>query len=775
MNDFRFAIRRLLRARAFTLAAVATLALGIGATTAVVTLANALLLRPLPYRDADRLVHIWEVRDSRSEASFPDFEDFRANSRTIREFAGYGRPRVTLRGSEGAEQVQAARVTDNFFDVLGVAPARGRTFVHGEDVTGGPRVVVLSDALWRRRFGADPRIVGRAVDVDGRMYEVVGVLPPSFQFAFARGAEVWMPLQPSEQMRGQRRMRWINVIARLNPGVDAKAADRELDAIAAQLAEKYPDSNRGASTEVVPLREELTGPVRPAVLVLACAAGFVLLIACVNVASLMIGRVAARQRDVAIRFALGASRMSVARDMVLEALVLCVAGALAGAFVGLTALRALATTVPRELLAMLPNLATLTLDARVLAIVTLVVAACAMLIGLWPALRASSSGLAERGVAGSVQKRTLRSALVVAEIALALILLAGAALTLRSMAALASVETGYQPEHVLTLRASFPTDRYTSDASLMAVQQRVLDAISNAAFVDKLPSIGGTTLSFRSMDSEEKHEANIRVVSADYFRVMGVSVLRGRAFDARDRVDAPPAVIINNELARRFLRAGDATMRVGDQVMSIAGVVADERVGPIDEPVTPVLYLPLTQSAEDSLTLVVRTRRNAATIVGTLQSIDRDIAVAGVAPMTTVMASSPNVFLRRATTLVIGAFAGISLLLALVGIYSVIAESVASRTREMAIRLSVGARPSGIVALVARDGLRLGVIGLALGLFGALLLTRSMQSILFGVGAHDPIAFATVAALLLVTVLAASCVPAIRAARIDPAVALRQE
>jgi putative ABC transport system permease protein len=779
MNELRHAVRRLLRSRGFTLAAIATLALGIGATTAIVTLANALFLRPLPYRDADRLVHLWEIRASknygRSETSFPSFEDWRASSRTVEMFAGYGWPRVTLRGSGGAEQLQAARVSDTFFDVLGTRAQLGRMFVRGEDVPNGPRVAVLSDGLWRRRFGSDTGIVGRAINIDGTAYEVIGVLPAAFHFAPSRGAELWIPLQPGGSMHTSRGMRWVNVIARLRPGVTPEAADRELDTIAAEIARAHPDSNAGASVEVVPLREQLVGPVQGPVVLLGIAALFVLLIACVNVASLMIGRVAARRHDVAVRFALGATRASVARSLVVEALVLCAAGAAAGAAVGVSALRAMVMTVPQDLLALMPYLRTLAVDSRVLAVVCLVVAACAVLIGVWPALRASREW--HLGTRGTTARRTLRSALVVAEIALALVLLTGAALTLRSLAALAAVDPGYRAENVYTLRVAFPGDRYDDEAKLIAIHRRVLDVIPGAAMIDKLPSLGGGTVSFTTAADPEKREANIRGISPRYFAVMSVPLLRGRDFDARDRVDSPPAAIVNRELARRYLGTEDPVgrvLRIGGTELQVVGVAGDERIGPVDEPVTPVLYVPLSQNPDDSVAIVVR---NADTpgIVRTLQQIDRDIAVAGVAPMTAVVASSPAIFLRRATAVVIAAFAVASLLLALVGLYAVIAEAVTARTREIAVRVSVGAKPGEIVALVARDGARLGLIGVGTGVAGGLLLTRSMESLLFGVGVHDPVAFGGTSALLLLTAVIASLIPAVRAARIDPAVALRQE
>jgi putative ABC transport system permease protein len=779
MSELRHAVRRLLRARGFTLAAVVTLALGIGATTAIVTLANALFLRPLPYRDAERLVHLWEVRASknygRSETSFPNFEDWRASSRTVELFAGYGWPRVTLRGTGGAEQLQAARVSDTFFDVLGTRAQLGRTFVRGEDVANGPRVAILSDALWRRRFGADANILGRAINVDGVSYEVVGVLSPTFHFAPSRGAELWVPLQPNDSMRTRRQMRWVNVIARLKPGVTAEAADRELDAIAAQLAQRHPDSNAGASVDVVPLREQLTGPVRGPVVLLGIAALFVLLIACVNVASLMIGRVAARRHDVAVRFALGATRASVARSLVVEALVLSAAGAIAGAFVGVSALRAMVMTVPPDLLALMPYLRTLTVDARVLAVVCLAVAACAVLIGVWPAIRASREyHFGGRGIAA---KRTLRSALVVGEIALALVLLTGAALTLLSLAALAAVDPGYRAENVLTLRVAFPGDRYDNEAKLAAVQRRVLDALPGAAMIDKLPSLGGGTISFTTAADSEKREANVRAITPRYFEVMSVPLLRGRDFDARDTLDVPLVAIVNRELARRYLRTDDPvgrTLRIGNNDLQIVGVAGDERIGPLDEPVTPVLYLALTQAVDDSVAIVVK-NANATDVVRTLQQIDADIAVAGVAPMTAIVASSPSVFLRRATSVVVAAFAAVSLLLALVGLYAVIAEAVTSRTREIAVRVSIGAKPGEIVALIARDGARLGLLGVGIGVAGGLVLTRSMESLLFGVGVHDPLAFGGTSILLLATAVAASLIPALRATRIDPAVALRQE
>ncbi|HJQ38156.1 MAG TPA: ABC transporter permease, partial [Thermoanaerobaculia bacterium] len=363
IHDVRLAVRRLLRARGFTLASVVTLGAGIAATASIFTLASALLLRPLPYRDSARLVHLWEVREAknyaRSEASYPDFQDWRAESRTVETFAGYSWPRVTLRGGAGAEQLQAARVTDSFFQVLGVSAALGRTL----DAT-TPQSVLLSDGIWHRRFGADRAIVGKTVNIDGEAFGVAGVLPPSFHFAPSRGADLWLPVQPTERMRTARAMRWLNVVAKLKPGVSAAAAEQELAAIAARIAREHPDSNRGTSVQVVPLREQFLGPIRMPVLVLGCAALLVLLIACANVASLAIGRAARHQKDLSVLLALGARRSGIVRLLVAEAVVLSMAGAVVGVPLGMAALRALVAAMPANMIALLPALQTITLDAR---------------------------------------------------------------------------------------------------------------------------------------------------------------------------------------------------------------------------------------------------------------------------------------------------------------------------------------------------------------------------------------------------------------------------
>lgn len=793
MNELALAIRRLLRSSGFTVAAVTTLALGIGATTAIVTLANALLLRPLPYRNVDRLVHLWQFRagesESRSELSFQDYRDWQASAtRTVERFGGYSWPRLTVRGSQGAEELQGARVTDSFFDVLGVHAALGRTFVRGEDVTNGPRVALISDAFWRRRFGADREVIRKTIDIDGETFEIVGVLPETFHFAPARGAEVWIPLRPSGWRLG-RSGRWVKTIALLKPGVTTQAADRELDALSAELARRYPDTNRGASAEVMLLRDFLIGPAKPTVLVLTFAALFVVLIACANVASLMLERVAARQQDIAVRFALGATRIEVASALVAEALVLAVVGAVAGAFIGLWALRALVLTVPADLIGQMPYLGSLTPDARVFGVVSLVVAACVLLISIWPATRAARGwSFVQRGVAGGREKRRLRRSLVVVEIALALMLLTGAALTLRSMAALANVETGYRAEGVLTLRVAFPAHRYHGDAELAAAQSQAIERVARAtggavALVDVLPSMGlGGTTTVTTEAGGTEHAVNIRAVTPDYFRAMSIQLLRGRAFVDGDRPGAPLVAIVNRQLARRVFgteNAAGRTLLLGEDAVRIEGVVMDERLGRADQAITPAIYMSLAQAGDATVSMVVQAGANPAsvsgTVVETLKALDRDIAVSGVAPMTTIIASQPATFLRRASTVVISAYAGVSLFLALIGIYAVIAESVTACTRELAVRISLGATPADILGMITRDGLSLGFFGLGVGLAGAFVLTRFMRSLLFGVDAHDPIAFVSVAVLLLLTAMLASLVPAIRALRIDPPTALRQE
>ncbi len=794
-DDLRLALRRLLRARTFTITAVITLALGIGATTAIFTIVNAVLLRPLPYRDADRLVHLWEVRAQkdygRSEASFPDFEDWKAQSRTVEMFAGYSLPRVSLFEGGRADQLQAAIVTDTFFDVLGVNTALGRTFRRGEELETAPRVAILTDALWRRRFGSDRNVIGRTVHIDGETWEVAGVLPPEFHFAPSRGAEIYLPIRPDEVLRTRRKMRWINVIARLRPGVTSVDADREIDAIAARIAAAYPDSNEGASVDVVPLREQLLGSTRPVVLLLASAALFVFFIACANVGGLMIARSVAHERSTMVRMALGARRSAIVRHLLAEGVLLTAAGTTLGVMLGLRAIRALVALLPPVMLSILPALRTLTLDLRFAAVVSTLVLATVLGAALWPALRTAGrldagSLLHGRGTTGGRRERRLRSLLVVLEIALSLLLVTGAGLMVRSLDALFGVSTGYDPNGVLTMRLSMPS---MSDDSAMAVtQQRVVDALAaipGATFVSlvsKLPSVGGTTTGFHTWRDAEEREANYRTAGAGYFALMRIPVIRGREFDRRDRMGSQNVVLVNRLLANRDLGGEDVvgrTLRMRDEEFTIAGVVGDERVGPLDDDVTPVLYFPAAQGPSSSVSVVLRTTgdpmRLAHAAEEAVRAVDPSIAVAAVAPMTKVVAETPMTFLRRMTAIVVGAFAAISLILALVGIYGVMAESVAIRRREIGVRLSFGALPSSIVGMVMRESFVLTLMGTLAGAVAALVLSRGMRSLLYGVGPADPVSFAAGAAILVVTAAAAALLPAMRASRTDPVSVLRDE
>ena len=792
LHDLTQALRRLSRARSFTVAATVTLAVGIGATTSIFTLANAVLLRPLPYADSDRLVHLWEIREKkdygRSEASIPDYEDWKAASRTIEKFAGYSWPRVTMRLGAGAEELQAARVTDSFFDVLGVRAQLGRTFGEGE----APTRVLLSDGLWQRRFGGDRAVVGTMLRIDGKSYEVGGVLPPSFHFGPSRGAELWLPLEPGEAMLTRRSYRGLNVIARLKPGVTADVADQELDGIAARIAAEYPDSNKGTSVEVVGLREQLVGRVRPIVLVLGCAALFVLLVACVNVASLMIARVTSREHDLAILMALGATRAVLVRQLLAEAVVLSILGTAGGVAIGHWGLQALVSTVPANIAAQLPSIQHLTLDFRVLVVLAAVMTSCALLIAIAPLARLRSFGrfgaIESRTVTANVGKRRLRSTLVAVQLALSVVLLAGAILTIRSLSALLQEKTGYNPDALLTVGLALPADRYETAADLAGVQQRLLEAVgalpgvTGASLVDKLPSLGGGTIGFHAAGAAREVEANIRGAGPRYFAVMQVPLVIGRDFDDRDTPSSPRVVIVNRLLAERHLGGSDVVGRaltIGQREYQIVGVAGDERVGPLDQPATPVVYYAASQSPSVRTTLAIRTTGESlvtsSVVVQAIRQIDSGIAIGAIAPMRVVLASSPQTFYRRVSMVVITGLAAIALFLAMVGVYAVIADSVATRRKEIAIRISCGAEERRIALMILRESFVLAGAGAAGGLAVAFLVTRLMEAILFGVNARDPFTFAMAPALLIVTAVAASLIPAYRAMRVDPILALRND
>jgi predicted permease len=790
------------------LVAALTLALGIGANTAIFSVIDAALLRSLPYRAPDRLVHLWETKRSRDfeqrEASYPDFLDWRAQGAEVFEgLAGYTGRAVTLTDAGEATRARGAAVTANFFDLLGVSAVAGRTFVAGEDGLEAKRVVVISHGLWQRRFGGETGTVNREVMLDGRPYTVVGVLPPEFNFALLGDTDVWTPLAPTADVAARRYQHWVKVIGRLNEGTSLEAARAHLATVAARIEQDDPGAHAGVGLRAVELQDEFVGPVRPVLFVLLGAVGFVVVIACTNVANLLLARSAARGKEVAIRAALGASRWRVMRQLLTESVLLSVAGGAAGLVFALWGVDLLVSLIPAGQLAQMPYLRSLSLNREVLLFVMGLSLLTGVLFGLTPALSASRTdlqGALKEGGRNTVARgsRRLRDLLVVAEVALALVLLVGAGLLMKSLVMMLQVDPGFDPRGLLTMRVALPPARYNEDGKAARFYEEMLRRVASvpgvrgAALTSNLPLAGeggtGTPqVVGRSTPASELTEAHMRTVSANYFEVLGVPTVRGRSFAERDGAQAPPVILVNKTYAERVFPNEDPLGRrvtfkfTGEMQFEIVGVVGDEKVLSLDARQTPVVYFHMPQdSSFDSAALVVRTDAAdplalTSAVRGEVRALDAEVPVFAVQTLEQMVAGSRAAFMRRYPAYLTGVFACVALLLALVGIYGVVSYAVAQRTHELAIRVALGARTRDVLRLVLGHGLLLALGGIVLGALGALALTRLISGLLFGVSAADPTVYGLVALLLAAVALLACLVPARRATKVDPMVALRYE
>lgn len=802
-KDLQFAFRGLFKRPGFIAVAVVTLALGIGGSTAIFTVVDAALLRGLPYKEPDRLYHLWEKTPkeefSKREFSYPDYQDYQQNN-VFEGLAAYTGGRAIMSGSGDPESVGAPRVSANFFSVLGVDPILGRTFQAGEDKQGGPRVAVLGYGLWQRRFGGDAAVLGQTVTINGENYSVIGVLPSDFQFAL-RTADLWLPYQPTDNQLTRRFSHGTNLIGRLKPGVDAAQAHSELSVIASRIEKEHNQSHAGTTVRIIPLQEEVIGNVRPILLVLLAAVGFVLLIACANVASLLLTRSLARQKEVAIRSALGASRWRVVRQLLTESLVLSLLGGAAGLLIAYWGVPALVAALPQNQLNAMPFLKSLSLDAGILAFSFALSLLTGLVFGLAPALQSTRLDLNEvlkeggRNASAGASQR-LRSAMVVTEIALAVVLLVGAGLMMKSLLRLLQTNVGFNTENLLTMTVVLPPGKYT-DANQLAgvnkqIQERVqtLPGVSGAGTVDILPLNGGNTTRF-VIDGDpvpppgKEIEANTRVVSDTYFQTLGVPVLAGRMFDERDTADKPPVIIIGKTIADRLFAGRDPVGRkiryssVQFAPVEIVGVVGDVKITGLDEAIRPVLYYPYRQNASPGANLVVRTVNDPAALAGAIRNeirtLEPSAAILNVNTMDQMIAQTPASFMRRFPALLISIFAIVALLLASIGIYGVVSYSVSQQTHYIGVRMALGASPSDILKMVLKQGLVLALAGVMIGVVAALGLMRLLRTLLFEVSTNDLATFALVAGALFVVALVACYLPARRATKVDPLTALRYE
>jgi putative ABC transport system permease protein len=801
-QTIRFALRQLVLQPAFAVVAIAALALGIGANAAIFSVLNAVLLQPLPFRDPGSLVIVWERNIPRNRAtnvaSPANFLAWRDVQRSFEDLAAVSLAATigVTGGSAEPEQVGVQLVSAQLFPLLGVRMVAGRPFTQEEDRPDSD-AIVISHRLWLRRFGGDPGVVGRTVTANGRARTIVGVVPADFTL-FDPTVDAWMPIGFDEAAR-QAGGRWLFPIGRLKPGVTLARAQAEMDTITTRLAAEFPDRDTGWASNVVPVHEQLVGSVRPALLVLGGAVGFVLLIACANVGNLLLVRATARQRELAVRAALGAGRRQLAGQLFRESLVLAAAGAVCGLLLAHWSVQALvAATADRT---PIPRLETAALDWRVLAFTLVVSLVAAIAFGLTPALFASRPDLHEALKDGarssSGRGGRLRAAFVVVEVALALVLLAGAGLLLRSFRSLVAVDPGFRAQRVLTLQVSLPSGgKYADDGSRVRFFNELFDrlgglpGVAAAGGVSFLPLDGlGAATRLRALDKPEplpgqEPVADVRIVSGDYFRAMGIPLRRGRTFTAREAREPAPVAVIGEAMARelwpgedpigkRFVLSWDDPP-VTDEVI---GVVGDVRYAALDTNARAIAYLTHPRTPYRALTLTVRTSGDPASItsavVGQIHQMDPEQPAANIRTMEDVV--SRSVGERRLVMLLLALFAGLALVLAALGLYGVLAYVVSRRTREIGIRVALGASPPAVLRLVVGQAMGLTLVGLAVGLAGAGALTRLMRNLLYDVSPTDPLALAGAAIALAAVGLAASVVPALRALRVDPVVALRTE
>jgi len=801
MHDVRYGVRTLRANPAFTIVATLTLALGIGANTAIFSVASGVLMRPLPYRAADELSMIWmdnaRIQLREDWHSYPGFDEYRRLSSTFADMAIFNGRSTTLTDGSGGdpERVIGAHGSANLFTLLGVPPARGRGFAWEEDRPGANNVVVISHALWQRRFGGRTDILDSTVLMNTRPMRIIGVMPEGFAFPSVT-TEFWVPTAPTDQQRTNGGSLWLQVIGRRKPGVSVAQAQSDLGRLADERVRRDP-GQKGYGVYVVDYREQIVGRVRPAILVLLGAVGFVLLIACTNVANLLMARASARERELALRSAIGADRARLIRQLLTESLLLSAIGGVAGMSLAWLGLRALIRLAPADL----PRLSAIAIDTPVLVFTALVVIATGVLFGLLPAVQAARSSvvptLKEGGRGATAAGRGLRRALVTLEVALAVVLLVGAGLMIRSFVKLQQVDLGFAPDQVLSARVALYGERYREAPAVVDFFGQLMDKLNAAPGVEGAAGVGTVFLSATPNSTnfsiegrpdfapEDAVEVPVDAVTPTYFKVMRVPLRRGRFFDARDSAEAPRTVIINETMARRFWpnedpigrRIAYGSSNPNARWMEIVGVVADTRRTGYESVVRPETYLPHAQSPSGGMMLVIRSAGDAQSAAPALRAAVRDldttVALQGVRPITDLLVDMTAQ--RRLNTVLLAVFGVVAGLLAAVGIYGVLAYSVEARTREMGVRVALGASRASILALVLREGLMLAGIGLVLGLAGALALTRTMRTLVYQVSTVDPATFAVIAAVAATVSLAACLIPAWRAVRVDPILALRAD
>jgi len=803
LQDLRYGLRRLLRNPGFTVVAVLSLALGIGANTAIFSVINTVLLRPLPYENPEQLMVVWESNRqnsvSRSPSSLLNFIDWRDQNQVFEQMAAVRSSGLNLTEGGEPERIQAMAVSPNIFTMLGAKPALGRTFLPQEEKAGNEHVVVLDHRLWQGRFGGDRNIIGRDIKLNGEKYNVIGVMPAEFQF---EQVSLWTPLTTDIGQlspTAARSRRGYLVLARLKPAVSIAQARNEMNTISARLAQQYPEADAGWGTNIVPFREQVVGPIRPALFLLFAVVGLILLIACANMANLLLARAASRQKEVSIRVAVGASRVRLIRQFLTESILL----AMMGGFLGLVLTFAAKTVLMATLPANNPFKDQLGIDGRVLAFTLLVSVLTGIIFGLLPALQASkpnlNNTLKEGGRTASLGSghHRVRSLLVVTEVTLALVLLIGAGLVLRSFLRLQDVDTGLNLKNALAMQISLPQAKYREPQVQVAFFQNLLQRVAalpnvEAVSADSNPPLGTrrNSISFyvegqTPTTPDQLQRAEGHEITPNYFHAMGIPFLAGRDFTDADSIGSPPAVIVNQALVKRFFPNEDpigkriSRSSLGENPIwfSIIGVVGDVRHAGLAAEPGPQIYSSYYEDPVLTMSLVVRSRANPTSIAllvrNEIQKADSDIPVFGVKTMEQL--ASESIAPNRITMLLLGFFAAVALVLAAAGIYGIMAYSVTQRTFEVGVRMALGARPRDIITMILKQGMILTLIGLGIGFVAALAATRVLSSVLFEISATDLLTFAIAPLVLMVVALLACLVPARRATKVDPVIALRYE
>ena len=818
LQDLRFGFRLLLKNPGFSAVAILALALGIGANTAIFSVVDAVLFRPLQFERPNSLVAVWERDLKKGEdhdsVMAGNFVDWKNRSQIFEAMSAHAGGSVNLTGLAEPERIRGARVSAGLFPLLGITPQVGRVFSPDEDQPGHQRVVIIGDRLWRSKFGGDPEVVGRWITLNNQDYEVVGVMPAGFALPLNEDSEIWTPLVFTNEELTHRNSHYLKVLARLKPDVSLEQANAEMTSLAAQLETEYPKSNDGTGAAVFSLHSEIVGDVKRPLLIFLGAVAFILLIACANVANLMLARAASRQREIAVRIALGASRWRLVRQMLIESVVLALAGGAAGLLLSLWGIEFLSAAAEGM---SAPRARSIGLDGRVLLFTFGASVLTGLIFGSVPALQASkpdlNDALKEGGrSSGSLRRNRTRNLLVVSEMALAFVLLVGAGLLINSFLKLRAVDPGLKPGNVLTMNITLPRQKYAKSEQVISFHRQLLEQVAAVPGVETVGSVtalpyGGSTNSFgytiESPVSDQTTSIISQLASAHFFRAIGIPMLGGREFNEGDVDGAAPVVIVSDALAKRFWpdqeplgrRIKWGNKEFGSPWMTVVGVVGDVRQRGLDTQPRPTLYVPSLQLGEPikmqvgitlrdlmtddarSIELVVRSTSGVAGLQNAVRAavwnVDPNQPVVRIKTMEQILADT--MIVQRFSTSLLAGFAGIALALAAAGIYGVISYSVTQRTHEIGIRMALGADQRDVLRLVVGQGMVPALIGLGVGIAGAIGLTRFMRSLLFNVSVTDPITFGVIGFLLFVVAVAACYLPARRAARVDPMIALRCE